>query len=234
LDSGYTWVEACRFLAYKYNIAREHLFFTDATNGWVLLSEGNGNRFSSRVYRTDDGGHFWSEHCLNISGSPEKMTFFDSKLGWVIEVQSNAARTQFSTGVHSTSDGGRNWVRASTLNGSLRDVAATENGDLFACGRNGFLARSSDAGRRWKVLDTSSRLFLNSIHFRGRVGIVVGTADFIRSKRSVAILATHDGGDTWKRIESPIRASLFGAYLCTWESGLMVSSESVYRFLLRY
>ena len=39
----------------------------NAVDGWVLVSEGDRNRFHSRVYRTADGGQLWSEFAPNLA-----------------------------------------------------------------------------------------------------------------------------------------------------------------------
>ncbi|SRR5216683_853026 len=233
-DSGRSWTERGRFFSEKYNIVGEDLLFANANKGWVLFSASSGGtRFYSTLYRTDDGGKHWSRVPLSASGRAQKIIFADSCRGWIAEVQFNKPRTQYRTIIHSTLDGGGTWRRISSLDGGVRDLYAASTGELFACGRKGMLATSPDSGKTWTILGSHTHMTLDCIHFRGSVGITVGTADSIRSKRSVVFLITRDGGRTWDRMASPIRASIIGIHLTAWDRGVMATAEALYQFRLR-
>jgi photosystem II stability/assembly factor-like uncharacterized protein len=231
-DAGRSWIEICRFFAKKYNIVAQDLSFANSGHGWIMFAETIGGRFYSTICRTEDKGKTWSNTLLKGPGKPEKMLFSDENTGWIIEVRSNRSKTNYTTVLNSTKDGARSWNQASVIDGRARDLCLGPNGDLFLCGANGLLAMSDNSGKNWKILTSHTRMVLETIHFRGNVGIIAGTADFIRSTRSVVFLFTSNGGRNWTRIDSPIRASIVGMYLTAWDRGVMATAEALYEFRL--
>jgi photosystem II stability/assembly factor-like uncharacterized protein len=230
LDAGQSWIERCRLFADKHNIFFEDLFFANETCGWLLLVEGDRRRLHSTLCRTDDGGQRWSKGPLRFSGRPQKMIFADPTIGWIAEIHSNRSGSKRTTLLHSSSDGGACWEKRSALTHEARDLCLAPSGDLFICGANGMIARSGDSGKTWELLESHTRMMLESIHFRGSVGIVGGTAQLVRSRHSVAFLLSRDSGRTWRRIESPIRASIQELYLTAWDRGVITAGDALYQF----
>ncbi len=231
-NSGQSWAENSRFLAQKYNIIRWDLFVADKKHGWILLVEAGGSGGRSSICRTVDGGRSWSRIDLEMDGIPEKLVFANAHQGWVPEVQWDRKGVTAITVVHSTADGGVNWKHLSELRGDLAELFLASNGDLFLCGREGILMRSTDTGKTWGALESHTRVVLNTIHFRGPVGIAAGTASLIRSKRSVVFLLTKDNGCNWRRIPSPTRGSIQSVYLTARDRGVIETPEGLYQFRL--
>jgi hypothetical protein len=231
-DRGQSWTENARFFSQKQSIVSEGVFFTDELHGWVLLSEGRRRRFRSVVYRTEDGGQQWVAMPFTASGRLQKMVFADRLTGWIVEIQSGRLGGRGRTVLHFTCDGGRSWDERSVLPGRVRDIFVLNRNELFCSGSNGMLARSKDSGKTWTIERSHTRLTLETIHFRWPVGVAAGTADLIRSRRSLAFLVTRSEGREWERAELPFREYIMSVYLTSWDGGVISTAESLYLFRL--
>jgi photosystem II stability/assembly factor-like uncharacterized protein len=232
-DSGNTWSENRRLFAQKRFIVAENIEFVDENHGWVLFSEANGNRMQSTLWRTVDGGHQWTELQLKTSGTLQQTGFISPTMGWICEVRFAMKRNRYTTIFHSTNDGGLTWETVSRLKGKVLDMCVLPTGKIVVCGARGLVAYSSDSGRTWAISEPCTRMAVESLDIRGELGIAAGTSDLIHSTRSVVLLLTRNGGRIWRRLPSPIQAAVVNVFLTGWESGIIASPESVYRFRIR-
>jgi photosystem II stability/assembly factor-like uncharacterized protein len=230
-DGGTTWSPRAVDSAQNRPTIRSSFFFLNRTHGWIVCRQSKGRRIDNSVSLTSDGGESWRTVPLATKGDPFKMAFVDRSMGWIIEHRRTA--NNIFTNVYRTTDSGWTWSHVSQLNGEVTNFVARARDLLFVTGWRGLLLRSRDGARTWERLRTGTRLIVSDIHIRGPIGLAVGSSDMLRSRRSALLLLSTDGGENWRRIESPIRDTFFSVYLTGWDRGVLASPYALYRFKLR-
>jgi photosystem II stability/assembly factor-like uncharacterized protein len=233
-DSGRSWKEKYRFFSDRSRILYLDLLFSDPSHGWILCGDGYEKRAHISILLTQDGGDRWDRIRLKARGAPRRIRFVDSRFGWFIESHNTSPPPQdsFRTTVYRTEDGGLSWTSAASLRGWGHELYAVDRKLLFIGGSKGWFARSVDSGETWEALDVHSHMDIMGVHFRGRTGIAVGSSDIVHSRRSTLIRVSHDAGQTWKRLESPISGALFAVHLTAWDRGVMAGTDGIYQFRL--
>ena len=207
-DGGATWK--------KLTVASDKLDFRDIDaideRTAYLLAIGNGE--ASRIYKTTDAGLTWTLQFKNTEPKAfyDAMSFWDANNGIVI---GDSIAGQFCILI--TDNGGRTWKRvpAESLPAALANEGAfaASGTNIAVWGRShawiatggaakSRVLRTSDRGRKWKVVDTpvkagaSTGIF--SIDFRdARHGVIVG-GDYNKEGEAEDNLAvTNNGGLTW-------------------------------------
>jgi photosystem II stability/assembly factor-like uncharacterized protein len=154
---------------------------------------GAGNQ-RKRLYVTVDGGRSWRLRTgtgrMPIGGYVSGVSFSSPTAGLMTTVR--------GSGLLATGDGGRHWRTVLFSPGA--DVVAAQDlagGGLAALLSDGALLRSRDGGASWRLLYPHTLPPPALISYSSpRDGIGAGYADWGYSR--AAILATTDGGRTWK------------------------------------
>lgn len=168
------------------------LWFTDRENGLMARMDGE-------VYRTSDGGRTW-----NMIWTVEKrildIFFINSQDGWIAGDGGLMART---------ADGGRTWSPVSTpTKADLTSVFFISKQIGWAVGSRSTILYTKDGGMTWKAGSVSGLLGsppLASVSFADELhGWAVGGNSDPTYPSLIApsniVLATDDGGQTWKEI----------------------------------
>lgn len=162
------------------------------------------------VLLSDDGGISWRQAEVPVSVSLTKVTFATQRLGWAVG--------HYGVVLHS-SDGGETWQRqldgraaakldkraAHVADKPFLDVHFTDERNGFAVGAYNLAYRTRDGGRTWEYwshrIDNPQSLHLYVVGAAGRFLYLAGEQGlFLRST---------DGGDTFIRLPTPVKASYF-------------------------
>lgn len=193
--------------------------FTDATQGWAL-------GYDATVLQTRDGGRTWTLQHQDPQGRAlYDLLFLDAQHGLAVGAYGTLLETR---------DGGATWqAREDVLSGlgmHLNALRRLGDGSLFVVGERGLMARSTDAGASWALLDSPYVGSLFGALAQGEAGVLVfGMRGHVfvsadPSRTPTLDPATWDAytresvtdpetlaARGWRRIESPVAESLFGA-----------------------
>lgn len=193
--------------------------FRDERNGWVT-------GYDATLLKTADGGHSWTlQHFDAGSRALYDVLFVDDQHGIAV----GGYGTYLVT-----ADAGQSWNAQSSplteLGLHLNTVQRLEDGSLFLAGEKGLLARSSDGGANWKLLKSPyAGSFFGAMPLGGRKLLVYGMRGNVFVTDDLAACPVHDAAawdsDTaetvidpgkiaalgWRRVDGPLRESLFGA-----------------------
>jgi photosystem II stability/assembly factor-like uncharacterized protein len=193
---------------------QDDIFFLNPDQGWYVNGAG-------KIYKTTDGGKTWVEKLSKPGTFFRTVGFVDDKLGFAgnigIEYFPNVSDT---TPLYQTTDGGDTWTPVAMIDGPTVkglcaiDVLQTrfinsgvmeQRTVIHAGGRVGgpaFLMRSMDGGKSWKSIDLSAhtKMILDVKFFNENEGFIMGATDADAEKSSALILATKDGGTTWRKV----------------------------------
>lgn len=160
----------------------------DGVEGIWFLNENVGFAAGWNNYfiKTTDGGQTWTE--VNIGGEYvwywQDVVFWDDNNGVATAMVMDDGEAVFIT-----SDGGNNWVRATsgTLDNIVRVCYVNQN-TLFAIGLMGNVYKSTDKGYNWTNTHTLSG-FMMGIEFADENFGIIGAEE--------RMYYTTDGGETW-------------------------------------
>jgi photosystem II stability/assembly factor-like uncharacterized protein len=174
--------------------------FTDARTGWLVTDAGG-------VLRTTDGGAGWS--VVDVSRLQLKaVAATDEAHAWVVGAAGAASGDAGTATVRRTSNGGETWTRTSFGGIQLADVA-------FADPRHGVLVAldriwvTQDGGRSWSLSRRLGMTVLTSVCTGDAYTFWVagwGTQD-----GAPFVLATKNGGLTWRKLRVDVQAPSAGA-----------------------
>jgi photosystem II stability/assembly factor-like uncharacterized protein len=194
-DGGRTWRRLLLLCGRDLDPRQRAVSRVSATVGFAACaSQPSAGQQLKRLYVTRDGGRTWklraNDHQVPSSGYLASIAFADDRKGLM---------TTNRGGLLATGDGGRSW-RMLLLTDDVTDVVAVQRlgrGALVVSLLNGAILRSSDAGKHWTGVYPHSLPQPEEISFSTpRDGIGVGRSDWTYSHP--AMVATHDGGRTWK------------------------------------
>jgi photosystem II stability/assembly factor-like uncharacterized protein len=183
--------------------------FVDSMRGWVAAGRyPDGDSFTGGqgyIVRLTVSGDTLAEVLQRRDTIYDffDVEFVDSLNGWVV----GGNDLTMAAAVLHTTDGGGTWVEQSVPGSArlLRAVKFVSPTHGWACGRNGTILRTSDAGANWEQQATGVDTTLFDIDF----------ADSLRGMASgsgATVLSTIDGGNTWERcfsaVAEPSRAGL--------------------------
>jgi photosystem II stability/assembly factor-like uncharacterized protein len=212
-DGGKTWetqyAEQGRYLF--------GLHMLDNRRGWAVGERGI-------IVRTTDGGAHWQ--ATANSGTIRwlyDIVFLDSERGFIV------GETQT---VLATKDGGKLWRKIEApadrdFYGFLPHYrSVTFRGERgWIVGQNGTILATGDSGRSWKVQSevfsgpVRELLDLERVHFADNErGWAVG-------RLGSRIMATRDGGSSWRLMPVPNRACLNGVWLGAGGNALLAGSQ---------
>ena len=102
------------------------------------------------------------------------------------------------TGIYRSTDTGKTWnIVSDQFGGMLQHVASPDFNTLFAVGRSGTFAKSTDAGITWNIqqVNNFTTTEFTCCHFiNTNLGFVSGYNEYIRKS---VVLKTFNGGNTW-------------------------------------
>lgn len=156
-----------------------------ATEGWAVGQVGT-------ILHTTNGGITWASQNSGVTDPLYAVRFLDALHGW-------------ATGniMLYTTDGGQTWLRGNSLTASNYGLDFADLNNGWAVGIGGVVFRSTDGGRNWSWLLTSTTANLKDVDFvDGQNGWAVGADG--------AIIHTTDGGSTWSLQTSNTTAYLDG------------------------
>ncbi len=102
------------------------------------------------------------------------------------------------TGIYRSTDSGKSWnIINDGFGGMLQHISSPTSSSLFAVGRSGTFAKSTDAGISWKVKQInnySTTEFTCAKFLTPQLGFLSGWNEY--SKKGI-VLKTNNGGDAW-------------------------------------
>ena len=177
--------------------------FINATAGWIVGRAGT-------VLHTADGGATWQKQETGISNHLFAVSFADERNGWAVG--------DFGTILH-TADGGATWRKQSEGEDKIyNDVFFADAQHGFIVGEYGTILATADGGATWRkqewkdiipvATDTEWESFapsLYGVHFSDKAkGFACGMDG--------TIIATDDGGTTWKKVKTPAESTKVTLY----------------------
>lgn len=195
------------------------LRFTDAQHGWAL-------GYDATILHSGDGGANWTlRHRDPSARALYDLAFTDAQHGLAIGGYGQMLETD---------DGGQRWRTRDNalaqLGMHLNAIVRLGNGTLLVVGERGLIARSSDAGTTWSLLDSPYAGSLFGALPHGERGVLVyGMRGHVYASEDpsaapIIDFATWDPyaratvSDSarlaalgWRKLDSPVAESLFGA-----------------------
>lgn len=202
-----------------YRGKQDDIVFINSDLGWYVNGAG-------KIYKTTDGGKTWVEKLGKPGTFFRTIGFVDEKLGFAGNIGTDYfPGVTDTTPLYQTLDGGETWTVVGGIDGPVVkglcaiDVIHTQfinsgvmdkRTVIHAGGRVGgpaFLMRSLDGGKTWKSQDLSAhtKMILDVKFFNENEGFVMGASDADTAKSNAIIIATKDGGATWKRVYQSTR-----------------------------
>jgi photosystem II stability/assembly factor-like uncharacterized protein len=178
--------------------------FLDRRRGWVVSTGG-------QVFRTRDGGGTWA-----VANQSQiifrSIAFVSEHLGWAGNLNFTTTPAARSS-LYETRDGGTTWTNISDrITGpepaGICGMFVINSSTVYAVGRwNGpaVFIRTRDGGQTWRSVSLEPHVtglidlhFFDEMHGVAVGGDGVGRLPEQQSASRTVILATDDGGDTWR------------------------------------
>lgn len=203
---------------------RQNLFdtcFVSPNEGWVVGDLG-------RVYKTTDGGTTWQRQEAAGRDPMLGISCLDGKQAWLSSIAGK---------VYKTADGGATWALQQTpAKRNLFKVAFVSPQRGTAVGDFGTIVHTEDGGTTWqeimlpddfKLPDSAldSGVLPNDALLYG-MSFVDENHGWISGEFGT-ILATSDGGTTWKQQATGTESTLFGIDFIDQNTGVAVGIDSV-------
>ncbi|MEW6128562.1 MAG: YCF48-related protein [Acidobacteriota bacterium] len=169
-----------------------YTLFTDRVSGWGVGPMG-------KVFLTKDKGETW-----NVLQTPQHDVLHN-----LFAVSPENIWVVGNNILQNSTDGGRNWRLCQLpFSHDLLSIKFVNENIGWACGYNGLILKTEDAGKTWQKKETlySHRTVLNELLFiNAHQGFVVGTRwhkneNMDEDTQEGIILYTEDGGDNWKQL----------------------------------
>lgn len=219
-DGGDTWTEtsfhggtsgSSDFIWYD-------IFALNETDVYACGSKYNVDRYQFNYARTTNAGSSWTwqTNWGSLAGSWRKVFFIDDQTGW-------KAGTQGGKGwIGKTSTGMEGFINSAVFDGhSLRSIYFTDQNKGWVVGKDGFAAKSIDAGESWTEIQTGLTQDLEDVFFiNASTGWIVG-----HENDEGIIIKTTDGGTTWSEMNSPATMELYGVYFVNETTGWVCGSK---------
>lgn len=202
---------------------RQNLFGTclaNADTGWMVGELG-------RIFRTTDGGKTWHRQAAGTARPFLAISCLDDKRAWIAGKEGI---------VYVTADGGESWKELDTK--SPRHVFALEFANDkrgHGAGDYGAMIHTEDGGATWTSQQVPTDVELPESAFDMGVepgdvnlyGISYGDESHAWIVGEFGtILASEDGGLTWKQQKAPIESTLFGVHFIDANRGWAVGIDA--------
>lgn len=214
-DDGKAWTQ----VASPVNGMLTRLKFSDEKNGWAL-------GYDAAILQTTDGGRHWTVRHFDATARPlYDLLFLDAQHGFAVGGYGS---------ILETTDGGQHWMpqesALSALGMHFNTILKLGDGSLFIAGERGLMARSVDAGATWQVLDFPyAGSIFGALSLGGTRVLAYGMRGNVFEAGDLATCTTMDAAAWdpyareniddaakivalgWRRLDNPVRESLFGA-----------------------
>ncbi|HYO50949.1 MAG TPA: YCF48-related protein [Chloroflexia bacterium] len=150
------------------------VFMLSATEGWAATVDGS-------IIHTTDTGRTWTYQFSGLNDALNDVFFLDSQHGWAT-----------GNAMLYTTDGGQNWIEADSFPATNYDIEFADLNNGLAVGIGGVVYRSTDGGRNWDPILTSTSNNLSSVSYvNSQLAWAVG--------QDGVIIRTTNGGASWQR-----------------------------------
>lgn len=212
---GKTWTQVTS----PVNGMLTRLRFSDGKKGWAL-------GYDAAILQTIDGGRTWAVRHFDSQARPlYDLLFVDAQRGIAVGGYGS---------LYETTDGGQTWTaresELSALGMHFNTILKLGDDSLFIAGERGLMARSTDAGATWTVLDFpyAGSIFgalpvgekgVLAYGMRGNVFEALDVSACVPMEvaawdpyaRENIENAARIAALGWRRLDNPVRESLFGA-----------------------
>jgi photosystem II stability/assembly factor-like uncharacterized protein len=171
-NGGINWVDQCVTTCSLWSV-----FFTDSLTGYVV---GDSCQFSTKIYKTIDGGTNWNSILSPTSNGLRSVIFPVADTGYVVGLNGTILKTV---------NAGTNWIlQNSGVKSNLRSVFFTDSKTGYIVGESDTILKTINGGANW-ISYISGTLSNTSVFFSSSdTGWVVGANSIIK---------TTNGGINW-------------------------------------
>lgn len=186
----------------------DDVFFMDADTGWAIAPYVGWLNMRGRIEKTTDGGQSWTTVRDSVGDLLRCVSFFDAQTGFIGNLETGQSPADTAIMLH-TQDGGLTWDPVPNLPGprpgGVCGMHAVTDSLMYAVGRYygpAGIYKTTDKGASWTYMAVDSIAGgLVDVHFwTPDSGIVVGSSGVDFADSSGVIIATYDGGQSWKRV----------------------------------
>ncbi|MCW3092928.1 MAG: hypothetical protein JWP81_3997 [Ferruginibacter sp.] len=175
--------------------------------GWAVGAMGT-------ILRSEDGGQHWQPVLLNTDADLYRVKFVNENEGWAAGGRIRMGETNESMRhderggvgyIYHTKDGGKTWDCQFAERGRHLFALDFVNENVgYASGERGFLVKTVDGGKHWKILPTTGTLnWLYGMAFKDEHnGFAVGLNE--------TLIKTTDGGKSWVELHAPADKKFYG------------------------
>lgn len=190
----------------------QDVFFVNPQIGWAVGANGF-------IAKTTDGGEAWQIQDSQTTNSLENLFFFDADTGWAVGRLSTILKT---------TNGGATWQTMLSGQSKLLSIHFTSASVGWVVGFSPDVLFSQDGGQTWRLRATTPQreigagivFFIDSAH-----GWIAGTD--AGSFDDAGIIATTDGGNTWRRQIRIANTNLFGIDFIDNHNGWAVGEHGI-------
>jgi photosystem II stability/assembly factor-like uncharacterized protein len=178
-NAGDTWDEYSMIS----NMNPTKMEFINDTVGWVVGYDSDG-----AICKTTDGGYSWEAQNSNFEAYLYDVTFTNDTTGFIAAPYGTILKT---------TDGGSNWIskELGTENSIWYSIENVGTDTIYACGSNGSMASSFDAGQTWDIDTLMSMLSFKTMEiFDDGIGYCIALGGFVYK--------TSDYGASWTQVPS--------------------------------
>ena len=182
--------------------------FADENYGWASIYNMIYGNF--QLYKTTDGGSVWNSVSSNAGGFYQ---FLDANNGWMAGVSDTEITNQDLNNIYRTSDGGITWTLQASNVGEVNALFFSDLLHGWVVGANGLILKTIDGGTHWTAVTNtglSSDYKSKCVYFldanNGWIGMGKEDTEGVGTR---FILATTDGGASWKIQPTPVTNSIF-------------------------
>lgn len=183
-DGGNKWNKAdikSTNITKLYNHVIDAHFFTKKS-GWIITYD---NSEEITVYKTIDGGAFWSEYNVGYSRNLSSISFPDSIHGCIVGHGGFIARTE---------DSGKNWIPISSGEiPPLISICFPDKSNGFVIGEQSAFMKTSDGGEAWEHSKVPNTGYINGVYALNKDTLLIANG-----MRDTTIFISTNGGKTWK------------------------------------
>jgi len=211
-------------------VLRDHLYGVKALSKTDACAVGN----YGAIYHTTNGGKTWEKRDSGTKLPLFSIDFADAQQGWIVGKSGE---------ILATADGGKTWARQKSpidAGKALFKVRAVDRRTVWAVGDWGAIAVTTDGGATWQdrslpklqiVADAGDRpdrqqnVVLEDVVLYD-VAWPDPTHGYIAGEFAT-VLATTDGGATWRKRTLPTEKTIFGLAFASADEGWAVGIDGL-------